>query len=340
MSGEPKVAIVAELSANHLHDLDLAQRTVRAMGEAGATHLKLQTLTPDTMTIDADSPLFRVPGDTPWAGRSLYELYSETALPYEWHRPLIETARECGLEWFSTPYDASAVEFLEQLEAPMYKIASFEITDTPLIESVAARGKPVVISLGVADAGDIQRAVDACRRQGNEAITLLQCTSSYPAPVERANLRVIPNLRETFRVRAGLSDHTRGSAVAVAAVALGASMLEKHFIMDRSLGGPDAAFSMEPAEFAAMVSAVREVERAMGRVDYSLDEARRRARALCRSLFVVRDVPAGGELTPENVRSIRPNHGLHPRHLEEVIGRVAARDLRRGEPLAWEMLAE
>jgi len=331
--------VIAELSANHVGSLDTAMKTVQAAAEAGANAIKLQTYTADTMTIESDRPEFTSATEgTLWEGRTLYDLYQEAYTPWEWHAELQELAQSLGLIFFSSPFDPTAVDFLETLNVPIYKIASFEITDIPLIEYTASKGKPMIISTGIADAGDIQMAVDACRRVGNNDITLLQCTSSYPAPAELANLRMIPNLAETFGVKSGLSDHTPGSTVAIAAVALGATMVEKHFILDRTLGGPDAAFSMEPAEFKQMVDEIRVVEKALGRVDYSLTEKKRDSRKFARSLFVVEDVPNGFELTVENVRSIRPGDGMHPKHLPEVLGKRAARALKRGEPLTWRMI--
>ena len=334
-----KTFIIAELSANHSGKIETAKDTIRAMADSGADAVKLQTYTADTMTIDSKRHEFtRATEGTIWEGRNLYELYQEAYTPWEWHKELKELAEDLGLTFFSTPFDFSAVDFLERLEVPLYKIASFEITDIPLIEYAASKEKPMIISTGIADAGDIQMAVDACRRVGNDDITLLQCTSSYPAPVEAANVRMIPNLAETFGVKSGLSDHTMGSAVAVAAVALGATMVEKHFILDRSLGGPDAEFSMEPEEFKKMVDEIRTVEKALGKVDYSLTEKKQQSRKFARSLFVVNDIPKGAELTESNVRSIRPNDGLHPKHLPEVLRRTASRNLKRGEPLEWGMV--
>ena len=335
-----KTFIIAELSANHVGRIEKARETVTAAANAGADAIKLQTYTADTMTIDSDRPEFlAATKETIWEGRRLYELYEQAHTPWEWHAELKDQAESLGLTWFSTPFDLSAVDFLEDLGTGLYKIASFEITDVPLIEYVASKGKPVIISTGIADAGDIQLAVDSCRRMGNNDITLLQCTSSYPAPVELANLRMIPNLAETFGVKSGLSDHTPGSTVAVAGVALGATVVEKHLILDRSLGGADATFSMEPAEFKDMVDQIRIVEKALGKVDYSLTEKKKASRKFARSLFVVQEVRAGEELSPENVRSIRPGDGMHPKHLPEVLGRRAARDLERGEPLGWGLIS-
>jgi len=332
------IMIIAELSANHGHRLEVAIDTVRAAKEAGADAIKLQTYTPDTITIDCDNDCFRINNGTIWDGKTYYGLYSEAYTPWEWHKAIQEEANKVGIAFFSTPFDFSAVDFLETLSVPMYKIASFEINDIPLIEYAAAKGKPMIISTGIADAGDIQSAVDACRRVGNNDITLLQCTSSYPAPVENANLRMIPSLAETFSAKSGLSDHTVGSSVAVAAAALGAVMIEKHFILDRSMGGPDAKFSMEPSEFRGMVEDIRTVEKALGKVDYSLREEKAASRKFSRSLFVVEDIPEGAEFTRQNVRSIRPNDGLPPSSIKEIIGHRASRNLKRGEPMKWNMV--
>lgn len=333
--------IVAELSANHRHKKEIAEKTIKAIADTGADAVKLQTYTADTLTIDSRRPEFlAATKGTIWEGRSLYDLYKEAYTPWEWHSELKELAESLGLTFFSSPFDPTAVDFLEDLNVPMYKIASFEITDIPLIEYTASKGKPIIISTGIADAGDIQLAVDACRRMGNEEITLLQCTSSYPAPPESANLKMIPNLAETFGVSSGLSDHTMGSAVSVAGVALGATMIEKHFILDRSLGGPDASFSMEPREFKQMVEDIRIVEKALGKIDYNLTEKKRKSRKFSRSLFVVEDVPAGAKLTKDNIRSIRPGDGLHPKYFPQVLGFKAARDLKKGDPLRWNKIEE
>ena len=330
--------IVGELSANHSKDIEIAKKSIIALAEAGADAVKIQTYTADTLTIDCDSDYFTINQGTLWDGRTLYDLYREAYTPWEWHDELRDLAESLGLIFFSTPFDLSAVDFLEEKKSPWYKIASFEITDIPLIEYAASKKKPMIISTGIADAGDIQLAVDACRRAENDDITLLQCTSSYPAPVERSNLRMIPNLAETFGVKAGLSDHTIGSAAAVAAVALGATMVEKHFILDRSIGGPDAAFSMEPEEFRKMVDEIRIVEKALGTIDYSLTETKKNSRTFSRSLFVVQDLPAGSVITEENIRSIRPGDGMHPRHFQDVLGKTVKFSLKKGQPLSWKMI--
>ena len=332
--------IIAELSANHNQNKQLALDTIQAIAESGADAIKLQTYTADTITLDSNKEYFQIRQGTIWDGRNLHDLYKEAYTPWEWHQDLFEEARKCGLVCFSTPFDFSAVSFLETLGNPFYKIASFEITDIPLIEYAASKMKPMIMSTGIATLTDIEEAVNACRRAGNNDITLLKCTSSYPAPVEEANLLTIPNLRETFGVKVGLSDHTMGSDVAVAAVALGATVIEKHFILDRKLGGPDSEFSMEPAEFRAMVDSIRNVEKALGKVTYDLTEKTRKSREFSRSLFVVKDIQTGEEFTKENVRSIRPGYGLHPKHYREIIGKKASCAVERGEPLKWTHITE
>lgn len=335
--GQP-VFIVAELSANHLQNMDLALKTIEAIKEAGADAVKLQTYTSDTITIDVKNEYFMIKQGTIWDGKYLYDLYREAYTPWEWHPKLFEFAKDQGLICFSTPFDKSAVDFLEELGTPCYKVASFEITDIPLIEYMASKGKPVIISTGIATLSDIEEAINACKRVGNHQIVLLKCVSEYPTPFEDANLRTIPNMRETFKLPVGLSDHTLGISVPVASVALGAVMIEKHFILDRSLGGPDSAFSLEPQEFKAMVQAVREVERALGEVSYDLTERQRKSREFARSLFVVEDVKKGEVFTEKNVRSIRPGYGLHPKYLKDVLGRKAKRDIPRGTPLSWDLI--
>lgn len=335
--GEPTY-VIAELSANHGQDLDEAVRLVRAAAEAGADAVKLQTYTPDTITLDSDRPEFRISSGTVWDGRTLHDLYGEAYTPWEWHEPLQREAHEAGLELLSSPFDGTAVDFLEALGLPAYKIASFEIVDLGLIRKVAATGKPMIISTGMATLPEIAEAVDAARQAGARDLVVLKCTSAYPAPAEDANLRTIANLADTFGVPVGLSDHTLGIAVPVAAVAMGAVVIEKHFTMSRAVPGPDAGFSLEPAEFAAMVRHVRTAERALGRVSYVPTDAEAGSRILRRSLFVVADVRAGEMLSASNVRSIRPGQGLHTRHLEEVLGRPATRDVARGTPLSWDLV--
>jgi len=334
--GEPTY-VIAEMSANHHHDIDEAIRIIRAAKEAGADAIKLQTYTPDTMTIDSDREPFRIKG-TLWDGRKLYELYGDAYTPWEWQPRLKEAADEIGIDLFSTPFDATAVDFLEEMGVPVHKIASFENVDLPLIRKVAATGKPIILSTGMASLAEIDEAVRTAREAGATQIALLKCTSAYPAPADEMNLRTIPHLAEAFGVVSGLSDHTMGSAAAVASVALGAAIVEKHFTLDRSVPGPDSAFSMEPAEFREMVDAIRLAERALGGVSYRVTDRERSSLVFRRSLFVVEDVRAGEPFTPRNVRVIRPGYGLAPRHLEEVLGRRAARDVERGTPLSWSLV--
>jgi pseudaminic acid synthase len=329
------VFIIAELSANHCQDFDLAVKTIKAIKEAGADAVKLQTYTPNTITIDSDNEYFQIKRGTLWDGKTLYQVYQEAHTPWEWQPKLKEIAEEVGLIFFSSPFDLTAVDFLEEMNVPAYKIASFEITDIPLIEYVASKQKPVIISTGIATLADIEEAVNACKRMGNEQIALLKCTSAYPAPFEEINLRTIPNMADTFNTVVGLSDHTLGISVAIASVAVGAKIIEKHFILDRKLGGPDAAFSMEPDEFQSMVKSVREVEKALGHINYELTEKAQNNRFFSRSLFAVEDIKAGDLLTEKNIRSIRPGIGLHPRFLTQVIHKKARINIKRGTPLNW-----
>jgi len=331
--------IVAEMSANHGRDYDRAVRIIQAAKDAGADAIKLQTYTADTLTIPSDKEYFRVSGSTLWDGRTLHDLYEEAHTPWDWQPKLKQVAADLGLHLFSTPFDHTAVDFLEEMGVPAYKVASFELVDLPLIKRIAATGKPMIMSTGMASLAEIDEAVSSARDAGAREIALLKCTSAYPAPAREANLRVIPHLAETFGVVAGLSDHTMGIAVPVAAVALGACIIEKHFTLSRSLPGPDSAFSLEPNEFKAMVDAVRTAEKALGQVQYEVTDKERASLVFRRSLFVVRDIKAGEEFTAENVRSIRPAHGLHPRHLIEVLGRRAATDIKAGTPLAWDLVS-
>ena len=332
-----KAFIVAELSANHGHKLEVALESVRAAKEAGADAVKIQTYTADTITLDCDADDFKVKGAL-WDGRTLYDLYQEAYTPWEWHQAIFEEAKRIGLACFSTPFDKSAVDFLRNLDNPIYKIASFEITDIPLIEYAARQGKPMVISTGIAMPEDIELAVKTCLDAGNEDITLLKCTSAYPAPIEDANLLTMVDMKDRYGVKVGLSDHTMGYDVALAAVALGASMVEKHFILNRSIGGPDAAFSMEIDEFSAMVRSIRNVEKALGDVVYPTDSTRIKGREFSRSLYVAEDVEAGGIITEANVRSVRPGFGLHPRFLSMLCGKTAVRPLKKGERFTLDMI--
>ena len=324
--------IIAELSANHNGSLDIAVDTIKEAARCGVDAVKLQTYTADTLTINHDGPGFVIEGGL-WDGRKLHELYQEAYTPWEWHERLFRVARDCGLVCFSSPFDSTAVDLLEDLGNPIYKIASFEITDISLIEYAASKGKPMVISTGIATDEEIVDALDACRRMGNDQVTLLKCTSAYPAPIEDANLNTMVDMRSRYGVETGLSDHTTGHSVAVAAVALGATMVEKHFILDRSMGGVDSAFSMEPAEFKLMVEEIRKTEAALGTVDYELNEKKKAARQFARSLYVLKDIAAGEVFTSEHVRSIRPGYGLAPKYLKQVLGKSARRSIQRGSPL-------
>ena len=330
--------LIAEMSANHGQDFDRAAEIVHAAKEAGADAVKLQTYTPDTMTIDSADGHFRIGEGTIWEGRNLYELYGEAYTPWEWQPKLKEIADDLGIDLFSTPFDYTAVDFLEEMGVPAYKVASFEVVDVPLLRKIGAAGKPVIMSTGMATLAEIDEAVRTLREAGAKEIALLKCTSAYPASPEEMNLRTIPHLAEAFGVPVGLSDHTLGIAVPVAAVALGACIVEKHFTLSRELGGPDSAFSTEPDEFKSMVEAVRTVERALGKVRYEVTEREKASRVFRRSLFVVKNMKAGETFTRENVRSIRPGHGLHTRHLDDILGRRAARDIAGGTPLAWDMV--
>ncbi len=333
---QSSVYIIAELSANHHHQLDVALQTIRAAAEAGANAIKLQTYTPDTITIDCDNEYFRLNHGTIWDGQTLYNLYKQAYTPWEWHEALFAEAYKCGLDCFSTPFDFTAVDFLEQFNPPAYKIASFEIFDIPLIEKVASKGKAVIISTGLATEQDIHDAIEACYRQGNRQVALLKCTSSYPAPIDKANLLTIPDMKRRFECEVGLSDHTLGITAPIVAVALGAKIIEKHFILDKSIGGPDSAFSLNKDEFALMVKHVREAEKALGKVSYELDEKAQNSKLLGRSLFVVKDIAEGEQLTPDNIRSIRPGYGISPKYYYEVLGKRAITNLKRGTPLKWE----
>ncbi|MCF0039102.1 pseudaminic acid synthase [Dyadobacter sp. CY399] len=332
------VFIIAELSANHNGSLETAIKTIRAAKRAGADCIKLQTYTAETITIDSRLDDFRI-GGTIWDGQYLFDLYKEAYTPWEWHAELFRVAKEEGLVCFSSPFDPTAVEFLEELNVPAYKIASFEITDIPLIELVASKGKPVIISTGIATEEDIRLALDACARQGNDQIALLKCTSSYPAPIAEANMTMIKDFAERFNVISGLSDHTIGNTVPVVATVLGAKIIEKHFILDRAIGGPDASFSMNESEFSEMVKSVREAEQAIGVVDYKLTEKQSKGKDFSRSLYVVEDIAAGELITESNVRSIRPGFGLHPRHLKDILGKPVNADLKKGSRMTLDKIA-
>ena len=324
------VFVIAELSANHNGSLETALESIRAAKRTGANAIKLQTYTADTLTIQSDKDDFIIKSGSIWDGKTFYDLYKSAYTPWEWHKELFNCAKEEGLICFSSPFDKSAVDFLENLNVPAYKIASFEITDIPLIEYVASKGKPVILSTGIATSEDIELAFDACQRMGNHDIALLKCTSSYPAPIEEANMAMIPDFKQRFNLIPGLSDHTLGSTVPIVATTLGARIIEKHFILDRSIGGPDASFSMNEEEFGEMVKAVREAEKAIGHVSYEPTEKQIKGRAFSRSLYVVEDINEGDIFTNENIKSIRPGHGLHPRYFEMIIGKKAKINLSKG----------
>lgn len=330
--------IIAELSANHNGDLNVAIATIRAAKKTGADAIKLQTYTPDTLTIDCDNDHFKIEGGTLWDGKSLYELYGEAYTPWEWHKRLFEVAEEEGLICFSSPFDNTAVDFLEDLNVPAYKIASFEIQDIPLIEYAASKGKPIIISTGIAEEEDIQLAVDTCRKVGNNDIILLKCTSSYPAPLELANLNTIPDLKARFGVEVGFSDHTYGSLAPTVATTLGAKVIEKHFILDKSIGGPDADFSLDVKEFTDLVNQVRDTEKLLGKISYEISDKVKKNKKFARSLFVVKDVNAGDIVTEENIRSIRPGYGMHPKHYFDVLGKAFNKNIKKGTPLNFEHL--
>lgn len=334
--GHP-VYVIAEMSANHNQDFNQAVEIVRAAAAAGADAIKLQTYTADTITVACDSDLFTIKG-TMWDGQNLHRLYDEAHTPWEWQPKLKQVADELGIDCFSSPFDFTAVDFLEKMGVPAYKIASFELVDLPLIERVARTGKPAIISTGMGTLGEIDEAVRAFRAAGGTEVALLKCTSAYPSPPEEMNLRTIPHMGAAFGVPVGLSDHTLGVAAPVAAVALGACIIEKHFTLSRSIPSPDSAFSTEPHEFRAMVDAVRSAEKALGGVSYELTEKEKVSRVFRRSLFVVRDMAAGEAFTPENVRSIRPANGLPPRLLPEILGCMALRPIKKGEPLAHDLV--
>lgn len=333
-----KVFIIAELSANHNGSLKTALKTITAMKESGADAIKLQTYTPDTITLNCDNEMFTISQGTLWDKRKFYDLYAEAMTPWEWHEKLFNHAKSLGMEAFSSPFDSTAVDFLENLDVPAYKIASFEITDISLIEYTASKGKPIIISTGIATLADINDALEACRRVGNNQITLLKCTSAYPAALDEMNLLTIPDMIERFGVTVGLSDHTMSLSAPIAAVALGARIIEKHFILDREMGGADSAFSLEPAEFRLMVDAVRDTERLMGKATYDLSPKSLKSREFSRSLFVAEDVKSGEIITTANVRSVRPGFGIAPKYLNEILGKTFRVNTVKGTPLSWELI--
>ncbi len=338
IGGQAPVFIIAELSANHRQDFDLAVKTIKAIKASGADAVKLQTYTPDTITLDCDNDYFKIKHGTLWDGQTLYQVYQEAYTPWEWQPKLKKIAEDMGLICFSSAFDESAVDFLEKMNVPAYKLASPEITDIPFIEYIAKKRKPVIISTGVAERHDIAEAVTACKQAGNDQIALLKCTSAYPAPLEEVNLKTIPHLAQTFKTVVGLSDHTLGISIPVASVALGAKIIEKHFILERKLGGPDAAFSLEPSEFKAMTKAIREVEQALGKVSYKLTPKTKISREFARSLFVIKDMSKGEKFTETNIKSIRPGYGLPPKYLKDILGKKAKQDITKGTPVNWDMV--
>ncbi|SFW56533.1 pseudaminic acid synthase [Cellulophaga fucicola] len=331
-----KCFIIAELSANHGGSLEIAKETVRAAKRAGADAIKLQTYTADTITLNVRTDDFKITQGTAWDGQYLYDLYKGASLPWKWHKPLYDLAKEEGLICFSSPFDKTAVDFLEELNTPIYKVASFEITDIPLISYMASKGKPIIISTGIATIEDIELAIETCILAGNKDITILKCTSAYPAAPEDANLLSIPDIAKRFGVKAGLSDHTLGIEAPMIATALGAKVIEKHFILDKTIGGADAHFSLDEKEFKQMVDAVRLTEKLMGKVDYEMTDKKKKSREFSRSLYVSQDVKEGDVITKENIRSVRPGYGMHPKHYNEVIGKEFTGDFKKGTPLSWE----
>lgn len=329
---------IAEMSANHLQDLSRAKSIIEAAKKCGADAIKLQTYRPDTITIDCRGPEFLATPGSPWEGMNLYDLYKTAYTPWDWHQELFDYARMIGITCFSSPFDLTAIDLLEKLDTPAYKIASFEINDIPLIERAAKTGKPIILSTGIADLEDINLAVDTCNKVGNNKVILLKCVSEYPTPYEELNLRTIPNMAETFDTIVGLSDHSMGMAVDIAGVTLGARVIEKHLTLSRSDGGPDSSFSMEPAEFKDMVDNIRNVEKALGKVNYNLTQKQKNSKGRSRSLYVVKDIKKGELLSEENVKSIRPGYGLHTKYLYDIIGKTAKCDLKKGTAMKWEYL--
>ena len=331
--------VIAELSCNHIQHFDIALKTIEAMAESGADVVKVQNDNPNGgVTIECNNEYFQVNGGTLWDGETLYSLYKKTDTPWDWLPKLRDFANSLGLGFFSTPSDVDGVDFLENMSVPAYKISSFEITDIELIEKAARTGKPIIISTGIADEEDIKLAVQTCRNVGNNNILLMKCTSSYPAPIDAANLSMIPDMKERFGCRVGLSDHSMGGIVASTAVALGAEMVEKHFILDRRLGGPDAAFSMEPDEFKEMVFSIRNVERSLGHVDYTLSDSTLKNRHFSKSLFVVENAKKGDVISRNNVKAIRPGFGLHPKYYNEILGKRFSVDVEKGTPFSMDLI--
>lgn len=334
----PEVYIIAELSANHNGQYEIAARTIEAMKNSGANAVKFQTYKPESMVLDLDDPKFKARKGTIWEGTKLFDLYKEGAMPYEWQKKLKKVAENLGMDCFSSPFDQEGVDFLESINVPAYKIASLEITDIPLIKYAARKGKPIILSSGISTISDIHLALDTIRKEGNEDIAVLKCTSAYPTPLEEVNLNTIPNIKDTFNVIPGLSDHTLGISVPVGAVALGAKIIEKHFILDKNLGGIDSNFSLDPQEFKMMVNSVRETEKALGEINYNLTEKMKGARGSARSLFFVKNIKKGEKIESNHIKSLRPNLGIHPQFFDEIIGKKANIDINEGTPVSWEIL--
>lgn len=335
LSDKSDTYIIAEMSANHLHNLDRAKRIIDVAKECGADAIKLQTYRPDTITIDCRGPEFMATPGSPWENMNLFELYKEAYTPWEWHGELMDYAKKVGITCFSSPFDLTAIDLLEELNVPAYKIASFEINDIPLIKKAAMTGKPIIMSTGIADMSDIELALRTCKEAGNDKVILLKCVSEYPTPYEEINLRTLTNMSETFDCVVGVSDHSFGSAVAVAGVALGARVIEKHLTLSRKDGGPDGTFSMEPQEFKNMVTDIRNVEKALGKVTYELTEKQKKSKGRSRSLYVVSDIKRGEIFTPDNMRSIRPGYGLHTKYYKDIIGKRASCDIKKGTAMKW-----
>jgi pseudaminic acid synthase len=333
-----KTFIIAEMSANHGHNIEIAKKSIEAAKASGADAVKIQTYTPDTLTLDCDNEYFKINNNTIWDGTTLYKLYEEAYTPWEWHKELFNYAKDIGIIIFSTPFDRTSVDLLESLNTPIYKIASFEINDIPLIEYTASKMKPMIISTGVGMENEIKDAVEACTRMENFDITLLQCTSQYPAKSEDANLIMIKDLAERFNVKSGLSDHTMGSLTAIAGVVMGAQVIEKHFIIDREMSGPDSSFSMTPNEFKEMVNNIREVEKTIGIVNYEITEKKKNSFKFKRSLFVSKNIKKGEVFTEKNIKSIRPGDGISPKYYYKVIGKKALKDLEYGTPLSFDVI--
>lgn len=340
MGSIENIFIIAELSANHGNDIEIAKETIRAAKRAGADAIKIQTYKADTITMDVKNDDFLIKTGGVADGMYLYDLYKDAFLPWEWHKDLFELAKQEDLICFSSPFDFTAVDFLETLDCPIYKIASYEITDIPLIKYAASKGKPMIISTGIAELEDIQLAIDACKSEGNEDITILKCTSAYPAPIQEANLIMINDIKTKFNVKVGLSDHTLGITVPIVAAAMGARVIEKHFILDKKVGGYDASFSLDEKEFTQMVNAVREAESSLGKIDYSLTEKQLIGRQSSRSLYIAEDVQCGQLITKKNVRSIRPGFGMHPKHLTELLGRTFNKDIKKGTRMDSSLISD